>query len=173
MIIQYRNPQRPDEGAIRFIPNRSEIDAEKQRLERLGFVIIDISTPDFTRHHTSDPQLLRSHRSCPRVGEASAVRGSRPSGPPAMPPERRAASCITGDFAGPLRRACSVSLPKSPNYVVTHLDRHRRRDLIDRRLGTIRYGVMDDRNQKNLRNASGERMTFRSRYSGANGTNHH
>ena len=50
MIIQYRNPQRPDEGAIRFIPNRSEIDAEKQRLERLGFVIIDISTPDFTSH---------------------------------------------------------------------------------------------------------------------------
>ena len=50
MIVQYRNPQRPDEGAIRFIPNRSEIDAEKQRLERLGFVIIDISTPDFTRH---------------------------------------------------------------------------------------------------------------------------
>jgi len=50
VIIQYRNPQRPDEGAIRFIPNRSEIEAEKQRLERLGFVIIDISMPYFTRH---------------------------------------------------------------------------------------------------------------------------
>ena len=50
VIIQYRNPQRPDEGAIRFIPNRSEVEAEKQRLERLGFVIIDISMPDFTSH---------------------------------------------------------------------------------------------------------------------------
>ena len=50
MIIQYRNPQRPDEGALRFIPNRSEIEAEKQRLESLGFVIIDISMPYFTRH---------------------------------------------------------------------------------------------------------------------------
>jgi hypothetical protein len=48
VIIQYRNPQRPDEGAIRFIPNRSDIEAEKQRLERLGFVVIDISTPYFT-----------------------------------------------------------------------------------------------------------------------------
>jgi hypothetical protein len=49
VIIQYRNPQRPDEGAIRFIPNPSEIEAEKQRLERLGFVIIDISTPYFQK----------------------------------------------------------------------------------------------------------------------------
>ena len=37
MIIQYRNPRRPDEGAVRFIPNRSEVEAEKERLERLGF----------------------------------------------------------------------------------------------------------------------------------------
>jgi len=50
VIIQYRNPLRPDEGAIRFIPNRSEVEAEKQRLERLGFIIINISTPDFTSH---------------------------------------------------------------------------------------------------------------------------
>ena len=53
VIIQYRNPQRPDEGAIRFIPNQSEVEAEKQRLERLGFVVIDISTPYFTRHQGS------------------------------------------------------------------------------------------------------------------------
>jgi len=50
VIIQYRNPLRPDEGAIRFIPNRSEVEAEKQRLERLGFVIIEISTPYLTKH---------------------------------------------------------------------------------------------------------------------------
>jgi hypothetical protein len=53
VIIQYRNPQRPDEGAIRFIPNQSEVEAEKQRLERLGFVVIDISTPYFIRHQGS------------------------------------------------------------------------------------------------------------------------
>ena len=52
MIIQYRNPRRPDEGGTRIIPNQLgvEADAEKDRLEKLGFVIIDISTPDFTRH---------------------------------------------------------------------------------------------------------------------------
>jgi hypothetical protein len=50
VIIQYRNPRRPDEGAIRFIPDRSDIEAEKRRLEGLGFVIIDISTTYFTRH---------------------------------------------------------------------------------------------------------------------------
>jgi hypothetical protein len=49
VIIQYRNPQRPDEWAIRFIPNQSEVEAEKQRLERLGFVIVDISMPYVTR----------------------------------------------------------------------------------------------------------------------------
>jgi hypothetical protein len=40
----------PGRWAIRFIPNQSEVEAEKQRLERLGFVIIDISMPYFTRH---------------------------------------------------------------------------------------------------------------------------
>jgi hypothetical protein len=49
VIIQYRNPRRPDEGAVRFIPNRSEVEAEKERLERLGFVIIDITPPYFSR----------------------------------------------------------------------------------------------------------------------------
>jgi hypothetical protein len=46
VIIQYRNPRRPDEGATRIIPNRLgvEAEAEKERLEKLGFVIIDIST---------------------------------------------------------------------------------------------------------------------------------
>jgi hypothetical protein len=49
VIIQYRNPRRPDEGAVRFIPNRSEVEAEKERLERLGFVIIDITPSYFSR----------------------------------------------------------------------------------------------------------------------------
>ncbi len=47
MIIQYRNPQRPDEGAIRFIPNQSEVEAEKQRLETFGL-----------RHHRHFDALL-------------------------------------------------------------------------------------------------------------------
>jgi hypothetical protein len=49
IIIRYRNPRRPDEGATRLIPDRSEIEEEKRRLEGLGFVIVDISMPYVTR----------------------------------------------------------------------------------------------------------------------------
>ena len=51
MIIQYRNPRRPDEGGTRIIPNQLgvEADAEKDRLEKLGFVIIDISVSEDRR----------------------------------------------------------------------------------------------------------------------------
>ena len=51
MMIRYRNPRRPDEGATRIIPNRLgvEAEAEKERLEKLGFVIVDISVSEGRR----------------------------------------------------------------------------------------------------------------------------
>jgi hypothetical protein len=40
--ISYQHPLRPDDGGIRFVPDRSEAAAEKLRLELRGYAV---STP--------------------------------------------------------------------------------------------------------------------------------
>jgi hypothetical protein len=37
--ISYRHPFRPDDGGIRFVPDESEAEAEKLRLELRGYTV--------------------------------------------------------------------------------------------------------------------------------------
>jgi hypothetical protein len=56
--IRYRNPRRPGEAGMKFVPDQSQRAAEKQLLEGLGFIVLEIApTPFAQAPHPADTFL--------------------------------------------------------------------------------------------------------------------
>jgi hypothetical protein len=50
--ILYRNPRRPGEAGMKLVPDQSQRAAEKEILEGLGFIVIEITPAPFARRYT-------------------------------------------------------------------------------------------------------------------------
>ena len=56
--IRYRNPRRPGEAGVKVIPDPLERAAEKEILEGLGFIVLEIApTPFAQAPHPADTFL--------------------------------------------------------------------------------------------------------------------
>ena len=56
--IRYRNPRRPGEAGVKVIPDQLQRAAEKEILEELGFIVLEIApTPFAQTPHPADTFL--------------------------------------------------------------------------------------------------------------------
>ena len=49
LIVRYRNPRRPDEAGMLVVPDPKEVAETKDRLERRGFLVIEIAAAPFAK----------------------------------------------------------------------------------------------------------------------------
>jgi len=47
--IRYRNPRRPGEAGVKLVPNQSQRATEKEILEGLGFIVLEITPAPFAQ----------------------------------------------------------------------------------------------------------------------------
>ena len=47
--IRYRNPRRPGEAGVKLVPDQSQRAAEKEILEGLGFIVLEITPAPFAQ----------------------------------------------------------------------------------------------------------------------------
>jgi hypothetical protein len=47
--IMYRHPQRPDEAGVVVVPDKAKAAEIKDRLEKRGFLIIEVATAPFAK----------------------------------------------------------------------------------------------------------------------------
>ena len=52
-FISYRHSLRLDEAGVKFVTDHTEVAAEKQRLELLGYVVTDVARNPYARTHPS------------------------------------------------------------------------------------------------------------------------
>jgi hypothetical protein len=50
--LLYRNPRRPGEAGVKLVPDHSQIAAEKQILEKLGFTVIEVTYAPLAKRYT-------------------------------------------------------------------------------------------------------------------------